>query len=141
MKILYKTKAKTQGHLRNLILEDYKNWLSSTKIWERYKVSPSTVLKWNERNEIEWNIENKSSAPTNPYRKHWVDRLYLIYYLYKKERLNWEWVIEYLEQNNIVFSKSSIYYYLNLWWLIKERKNEGERIKWEFKKYNPWYIH
>ena len=141
MKILYKTKGKTQGHLRNIMVEDYQNWLSSTKVWEKYKVSPTTILKWNERNETEWSLENKSSAPINPHRKHSIDKLYLIYYLYKKERLDWEWVIEYLEENNIVFPKSSIYYYLNLWWLVQERKNEGKKVKWEFKKYDPWYLH
>jgi len=88
MKILYKTKGKTQGYLRNIMVEDYQNWLSSTKVWEKYKVSPTTILKWNERNETEWNLENKSSAPINPHRKHSIDKLYLIYYLYKKERLN-----------------------------------------------------
>jgi transposase InsO family protein len=50
-------------------------------------------------------------------------------------------IIDYFEKNNIRFPRSSIYYYLNSWWLIRERKEIWKRISKKFKKYEPWFLH
>lgn len=138
MSIMYSKKAKTQGHLRNIMVDDYKNIRNSLIIWNKYKVSHTTVLKRSNKD----SLENKSSAPINPARKHELKDLYLIYFLYKKENLNWDDIVDCLLNNYLVtIPRSSIYYYLNIWWLIKERRCKQKEISKQFKKYDPWFLH
>ena len=44
------------------MVEDYKSIKNSKKVWEKYRVSHTTVLKWSKL----CNLENKSSAPNKP---------------------------------------------------------------------------
>jgi len=137
MEIMYSKKAKTQGHLREIMVEDYKKCKNSKIVSKKYKVSCPTVLK---RSNSE-NLENKSSAPNIPSRKHNFKELCFIHYLYEKEEKDGDEIQEYLELNWINFPRSSVYYYLKQWGLIKRRKEKWKRINWKFKKYDPWFIH
>jgi len=117
--------------------EDYKICKSSTIIWKRYRVSPTTVLKRSKSD----SLENKSSAPKVAHRKHEIKHLYMIYYLYEKEKLNGDEIQEYLESQDISFPRSSMYYYLNSWWMTTRRKKKEKYIGWKFKEYDPGFLH
>lgn len=137
MSIIYSTKWKTQGHLRKIMTEDYKKNWKSVLIWEKYKVSHTTVLKWSKRE----NLENWSSAPKIPSRKYELSSLCLIYWLYEKENMKWDEILDHFENNNLEMKRSSIYYYLKLWGLTKRRKETKKRINQQFKDYEPWFLH
>lgn len=137
MSIIYAKKAKTQGHLREIMVSDYKNFKNSVIVAEKYQISHTTVLKWSNAE----NLENKSSAPKIPHRKHNFSSLCLIYFLYEKEEKDGDEIQEYLDLNWMNFPRSSMYYYLKQWWLIQRRKDKWKRINWKFKKYDPWFIH
>jgi len=83
MTIIYRNKAKTQGHLRKIMTEDYKKCKNSVLVAEKYDVSANTILK---RSNSE-TLENGSSAPLIPSRKYELRDLCLIYWLYEKENL------------------------------------------------------
>ena len=137
MKKLYKTKWKTQGHLREIMVEDYKECKNSVLVSKKFKVSPKTVLKWVKSE----NLEDKSSAPKIPSRKYELSSLCMIYWLYEKEKLKWDEILDYLEDNNLEMKRSSIYYYLKLWGLTKRRKESKKRINQQFKNYDPGFLH
>jgi len=137
MNIIYPKKAKTQWHLREIMVKDYKNCLNSAFVAEKYQVSAPTVLKWANSE----TLENKSSAPIKPFRKHNLRKLILIHFLYKKELKNLDEIDEILEWQEQKMPRSTIWYYLKTWWLVKERKEKGKRISQKFKKYDPWFIH
>ncbi len=137
MSIIYPKKAKIQWHLRELIRRDYQNGKSSVTIGKKYEVSHKTALKqWKAEN-----IENRSSAPIMPFRKYWVDLLYIIHYLYSKEKYNWDQITDYFEDIWKKVPRTVVYYYIKEWWLSKKRKEANKRINGIFKKYDPWYIH
>ena len=137
MSIIYEKKAKTQGHLREIMVSDYKSLHNSVIVWEKYKISHTTVLKWGKSE----NLDNKSSAPKIPHRIHDFSVLCLIHFLYEKEEKDGDEIQEYLELNWIIFPRSSMYYYLKQWWLIQRRKEKWKRINGKFKKYDPWFLH
>ena len=95
MSIIYAKKAKTQGHLREIMVSDYKNFKNSVIVAEKYQISHTTVLKWSNAE----NLENKSSAPKIPHRKHNFSSLCLIYFLYEKEEKDGDEIQEYLDLN------------------------------------------
>lgn len=137
MRIIYPQKAKTQWHLREIMVEDYKSCKNSMSVGKKYKIWHTTVLKrFNSEN-----LENKSSAPKNPARKHSLKKLVLIHFLYKKELKNWDDIQEILEEQWLIMPRSSIFYYLKIWWLVKERQEKAKRINQKFKKYDPWFVH
>lgn len=80
MNIIYPNKGKTQGHLREIMTEDYKQCWNSVLVSKKYQVTANTVLK---RSKSE-SLENKSSAPKIPSRKYELPDLCLIYWLYEK---------------------------------------------------------
>ena len=137
MSIIYPKKAKTQWHLREIMVEDYLKSKNSISVAEKYKISAPTVLK---RANSE-TLENKSSAPLKPARKHWLRKLVLIHFLYQKELKNLDEILEILEEQEEKMPRSTIWYYLKNWWLVKERKERGKRISQKFKKYDPWFVH
>lgn len=137
MTIIYAKKAKTQWHLRTIMVEDYKNCNSSLIVAKKYSISHPTVLK--RANSI--NLENKSSAPIKPARKHSFRKLVLIHFLYKKEIKNLDEIDEILEEQWEKVPRSTISYYLKNWWLVKERKDNWKRITQKFKKYEPGFVH
>ena len=137
MSIIYPKKAKTQWYLRQIIVEDYKIYKNSLFVAEKYQISHTTVLKWSN-----WeSLENRSSSPNNPARKHCLRKLVLIHFLYNKELKNWDDIQEILEGQWLLMPRSSIFYYLKTWWLVKTRKEKWKRINQKFKKYDPWFIH
>ena len=137
MEIIYRSKAKTQGHLRKIITEDYNECKSSLLVAKKYKVTANTVLK---RSNAE-SLENGSSASLMPARKYELSDLCLIYWLYEKENLKWDEILDHFEENEIEMKRSSIYYYLKIWGLTKRRKESKKRINQQFKDYDPWFIH
>lgn len=137
MTIIYPKKAKTQWYLREIMVKDYKISSNSLIVAKKYSVSHSTVLK--RSNSI--NLENKSSAPLRPARKHSLRKLVLIHFLYKKEIKNLDEIDEILEEQNQKVPRSTIWYYLKTWWLVKERKELWKRITQKFKKYEPGFVH
>jgi len=137
MCIIYPKKAKTQGYLREIMVEDYKKCLNSVTVAEKYQISAPTVLKWANSE----TLENKSSAPLKPARKHWLRKLVLIHFLYQKELKNLDEILEILEEQEETMPRSTIWYYLKTWGLVKERKERWKRISQKFKKYDPWFIH
>ena len=141
MPILYPKKAKTQWHLRSLVEEDYLCRGSSLKTAKTFQISHTTVLHWHHRCTQENSLANRSSAPIRPHRTHEVSHLYLLHYLYKTAWHTVEEILEYFETNTIVFPRSSVYYHLQEWWLIAERKEKGRRIAGKFKQYEPWFLH
>lgn len=141
MPLLYQKKWKTQGHLRSLVQEDYMKYWNSVKTGEKFDVSHTTVLNWHHRFENENTLENRSSAPIHPHRTHEVRNLYLLHYLYKTAGYTVSEIAEYFETNTISFPRSSMYYHLKLWWLIKERRERWKRITGKFKKYEPGFLH
>jgi len=134
---MYPQKAKTQGHLRELIVENYNETKSSTLTAKKFKVSHVTVLKRVKQD----SLENKSSSPIIPHRKHSIEQLYLIYFFYKKEKMNLDDIVDALEKEWLPVPRSTIWYNLKTWWLPKERKLEWKRVNQKFKKYDPWFIH
>lgn len=110
---------------------------NSVLVAEKYSVSHTTVLKWSHSE----NLENKSSAPKRPARKHSIRSLVLIHFLYKKENEKLDNIVEILEEQEIIVPRSTIAYYLKVWWLVQERKDARKRITQKFKKYDPWFIH
>jgi transposase-like protein len=141
MAILYANKGKTQGHLREVMVEMYKEKKDSKKVSDILKISPTTILKWDKRFKETGSLENKSSAPLNPHREHEVHTLYYLHYLYQKEGLSVESVLETMNTNNIKIPRSTAYYYVKLWGLVDERKNMEKRKTSKFKEYEPGYIH
>jgi len=137
MEKLYKTKWKTQGYLREIMVEDYKNCKNSVLIAEKYKVTPKTVLKWASSD----SLEDKNSSPKEPARKYELSSLCLIYWLYEKDNLKGDEILDYFENNNLEMKRSSIYYYLNIWGLTKRRKEAKKRINQQFKNYEPGFLH
>ena len=137
MNIKYPNKAKTQGHLREIMVEDYKSCLNSSKVAEKYQVSAKTVLKWSNSP----TLDNGSSAPIIPARKYELSELCLIYWLYEKDNLKWDEILDHFEEANIPMKRSSIYYYLKTWGLTKRRKDAKKRINQQFKAYDPWFLH
>ena len=137
MEIIYRSKAKTQGHLRKIMTEDYKKCWNSVLVAKKYDVSANTVLKWSNAE----SLENGSSAPLIPARKYELRDLCLIYWLYEKENLKWDEILDHFEENEIEMKRSSIYYYLKIWGLTKRRKESKKRINQQFKDYDPWFIH
>ena len=137
MSIIYAKKAKTQWHLREIMTQDYKSLKNSQKIWEKYKISHTTVLKRSKSD----NLENRSSAPHKPARKHDFRKLVLLHFLYKKENNTLDEIEDILEEQWKKMPRSTIWYYLITWWLVKERKEKCKRINQKFKKYEPWFIH
>lgn len=115
MEILYPKKAKTQGHLRSLMNEDYAKTHNSLLTAAKYKVSHTTVLHWHHHLEATGNIDNKSSAPLKPHRTHEFDSLYLLYYLYKVEKQGVGDILEILEKRDCIFPRSTAYYHLKQW--------------------------
>ena len=137
MNIMYPNKGKTQGHLRKIMTEDYKQCWNSVLVAEKYQVTANTILK---RSKSE-NLENKSSAPIIPSRKYELPDLCLIYWLYEKDNLKWDEILDYFEENNLNMKRSSIYYYLKIWGLTKRKKEAKKRINQQFKDYEPWFLH
>ena len=137
MTIIYAKKAKTQWHLREIMVEDYKICKNSITVAKKYKISHPTVLK---RANSE-NLENKSSAPIKPNRKHSIRKLVLLHFLYKKELKNLDEIEEILEEQEQSMPRSTIWYYLKTFWLTKEKRELWKRISQKFKKYDPWFIH
>lgn len=137
MSIIYASKAKTQGHLREIMTEDYnQNW-NSVLVGKKYQVTANTVLKWSNAE----NLENRSSAPIIPARKYELRDLCLVYWLYEKDNLKWDEILDYFDENNIDIKRSSIYYYLKVWGLTKRRKEAKKRINQQFKDYEPGFLH
>jgi hypothetical protein len=66
------------------MVEDYKNYNNSLLVAEKYQISHTTVLKWSKLD----SLENRSSAPNIPARKHCLRKLVLIHFLYNKELKN-----------------------------------------------------
>ena len=56
------------------MVEDYKNCRNSLYVSEKYQISHITVLKWYNSE----SLENKSSAPKNPARKHCLGKLVIL---------------------------------------------------------------
>ena len=110
---------------------------NSILVAEKYSVSHTTVLKWSHSE----NLENKSSAPKVPARKHSIRSLVLIHFLYQKEQEKLDDIVEILEEQNIIIPRSTVAYYLKIWWLVQARKDAQKRITQKFKKYDPWFIH
>jgi len=137
MEKLYKTKWKTQGYLREIMVEDYKECQNSVLVAEKFKVTPKTVLKWVSAD----SLKDKNSAPKIPARKYELKDLCLIYWLYEKEKLKWDEILDYFEDNNLEIKRASIYYYLKTWGLTKRRKDTKKRINQQFKNYDPGFIH
>lgn len=137
MRIIYPQKAKTQGHLREIMVEDYNGCKNSVLVSQKYKVSVPTVLKRSQSS----TLDNKSSAPNYPHRKHSLRKLVLIHFLYNKELRNWDDIEEILEEQWLPMPRSSIFYYLKTWGLVAQRKERWKRINKKFKKYDPWFIH
>ena len=137
MTIIYAKKAKTQWHLREIMVDDYNIYKNSLTVAKKYKISHTTVLKWANSE----NLENKSSAPIKPARKHSIRKLVLLHFLYKKELKNLDEIDEILEEQGQKMPRSTIWYYLKTFWLTKERRELGKRISQKFKKYDPWFIH
>lgn len=137
MNIIYRTKGKTQGHLRKIMTEDYKNNWNSVLVWKKYEISHTTILKWSKSE----TLENGSSSPKIPARKYELSSLCLIYWLYEKENMKWDEILDYFEDNNLEMKRSSIYYYLNNWGLTKRKKESKKRINQQFKDYEPWFLH
>ena len=137
MEKLYKTKWKTQGHLREIMVEDYKNCKNSVLVAQKYKVSPKTVLKWANSD----SLEDRNSAPIRPARTYELSSLCLIYWLYEKDNLKGEEILDHFEDNNLYMKRSSIYYYLKIWGLTKRRKEAKKRINQQFKDYDPGFLH
>ena len=119
------------------MVKDYKICRNSLIVGKKYQISHPTVLK---RSNSE-NLENKSSAPIKPHRKHSLRKLVLIHFLYKKELKNLDEIDEILEEQDQKMPRSTIWYYLKSFWLTKERRELQKRITQKFKKYEPWFIH
>ena len=137
MEKLYKKKGKTQGHLRKIMVEDYNTCENSVLVAEKFKVTPKTVLKWANSE----NLEDKNSAPKVPARKYELSSLCLIYWLYEKDNLKGDEILDHFEDNNLEMKRSSIYYYLKIWGLTKRRKDAKKRINQQFKDYDPGFLH
>lgn len=137
MKIIYASKAKTQGHLRKIMTEEYKQSWNSVEIGKKYQVTANTVLK---RSNSE-TLENWSSAPLIPSRKYELKDLCLVYWLYEKENLKWDEILDHFTDNKIWMKRSTIYYYLKVWGLTKRRKDAKKRINQQFKDYEPGFLH
>ena len=137
MSIIYPKKAKTQGHLREIMVLDYNQCLNSVLVAEKYQVTANTVLKWSKSE----TLENASSAPKMPSRKYELRDLCLIYWLYEKDNLKWDEILDHFEENNIDVKRSSIYYYLKIWGLTKRKKESKKRINQLFKDYEPGFLH
>ncbi len=137
MTIIYRSKAKTQGHLRKIMTEDYKKCKNSILVAKKYDVTANTVLKWSNAK----NLENGSSAPLIPARKYELSSLCLIYWLYEKENLKGDEILDHFEDNNLEMKRTSIYYYLKIWGLTKRRKDAKKRINQQFKDYDPGFLH
>jgi hypothetical protein len=86
------------------MVEDYKSCNNSLIVAKKYSVSHTTVLK--RSNSI--NLENKSSAPLKPARKHSLRKLVLIHFLYKKEIKNLDEIDEILEEQGEKVPRSTI---------------------------------
>jgi hypothetical protein len=86
------------------MVEDYKICKNSLKVAKKYKISHKTVLKWSNSE----NLENKSSAPITPSRKHSIRKLVLLHFLYKKELKNLDEIDEILEEQNQKMPRSTI---------------------------------
>jgi tRNA U38,U39,U40 pseudouridine synthase TruA len=86
------------------MVADYKKCKNSLTVAKKYSVSHPTVLKWSQSE----NLENKSSAPKVPFRKHSVRKLVLIHFLYKKELKNLDDIEEILEEQDQKMPRSSI---------------------------------
>lgn len=119
------------------MVEDYNTCKNSVTVSQKYSVSHKTVLKWSQSE----SLENNSSAPKSPFRKHSVKKLVWIHFLYKKEWKNLDEIDEILEEQWENMPRSSIWYYLKIWWLTQERREQWKRITQKFKKYDPWFIH
>jgi transposase len=137
MEKLYKKKGKTQGHLREIMVEEYKTCKNSVLVAEKFKVSPKTVLKWVNAE----NLVDKNSAPKIPARKYELSSLCLIYWLYEKDNLKGDEILDHFEDNNLEMKRSSIYYYLKIWGLTKRKKDAKKRINQQFKDYDPGFLH
>jgi len=137
MTIIYRSKAKIQGHLRKIMTEDYKKCKNSILVAKKYDVTSNTVLKWSNAK----NLENGSSAPLIPARKYELSSLCLIYWLYEKENLKGDEILDHFEDNNLEMKRTSIYYYLKIWGLTKRRKDAKKRINQQFKDYDPGFLH
>ncbi len=137
MRIIYASKAKTQGHLRKIMTEEYKQSWNSVEIGKKYQVTANTVLKWSNSE----TLENWSSAPLIPSRKYELKDLCLVYWLYEKENLKWDEILDHFTDNKIWMKRSTIYYYLKVWGLTKRRKDAKKRINQQFKDYEPGFLH
>jgi hypothetical protein len=76
------------------MVDGYRNYKNSLFVANKYQISHTTVLK---RSNSE-NLENKSSAPNNPARKHCLRKLVLIHFLYNKELKNLDDIQEILKE-------------------------------------------
>jgi len=76
------------------MVEDYKSCNSSILVSKKYKISHTTILKWSNSE----TLENKSSSPKKPSRKHDFKKLVLIYFLYKKENKTLDEIEDILEK-------------------------------------------
>ena len=137
MNIYYWKKSYTQWHLRCLIKDKRKEWLTLREIKDILNIwSTATVHKWVNSD----TIEDKSSAPKNPNRKYEFHELYYLYAYKKYSKLPLDNIIDLLEEKNwITFKRSSASYYLNKWKLTKKFKPKREYSK--FKDYDVWYLH
>ena len=101
------------------MVKDYKICRNSLIVGKKYQISHPTVLK---RSNSE-NLENKSSAPIKPHRKHSLRKLVLIHFLYKKELKNLDEIDEILEEQERKMPRSTIWYYLKSFWLTVKSKH------------------
>ena len=119
------------------MVKDYKNCNNSVSVAEKFEVTPKTVLKWANSE----NLEDKNSAPKVPSRKYELSSLCLIYWLYEKDNLKGDEILDHFDDNNLEMKRSSIYYYLKVWGLTKRRKDAKKRINQQFKDYDPGFLH
>ena len=119
------------------MVKDYKNCNNSVSVSEKFEVTPKTVLKWANSE----NLEDKNSAPKVPSRKYELSSLCLIYWLYEKENLKGDEILDHFDDNNLEMKRSTIYYYLKVWGLTKRRKEAKKRINQQFKDYDPGFLH
>jgi len=119
------------------MVKDYKNCNNSVSVAEKFEVTPKTVLKWANSE----NLEDKNSAPKVPARKYELSSLCLIYWLYEKDNLKGDDILDHFDDNNLEMKRSSIYYYLKAWGLTKRRKEAKKRINQQFKDYDPGFLH
>jgi len=86
------------------MVEDYKSCNNSLIVAKKYSISHPTVLKRSKS----INLENKSSSPIKPVRKHSLRKLVLIHFLYKKEIKNLDEIDEILEEQDQKMPRSTI---------------------------------